>query len=121
MGKKLARKMYYMGLDELFTEIFLYMDGTVEFVNYTDNIMNRAFGVRESPLNIRDLEKLLEYRSFPRTRGNANELLRDLGLEFYEVFSIVEKTHGVMFDDIYWIKFEGEDITYADARRMIGL
>lgn len=121
MGKEIARRLYFMGEDRLLTDISLYSDGTVEFINYTENIIERAFGVRKSPVGVWDLEEFLKYRCFPETRANCKELLKALGLEFYEVFSIVEKTHGVMVDDIFWVKFEGENLTYRDVLLQAGL
>ncbi|WP_257008320.1 hypothetical protein [Bacillus sp. FJAT-45350] len=36
---------------------------------------------------------------FPETRVNADELLASLGLNSYNRWAIVRKTHGVMADD----------------------
>lgn len=64
-------------------------------------------------------EELLEWveeRCFPRTRHNAQELLEYLGLEFYDPWAIIEKTHGLIIEDYYWIRFKGEDLNYDDIK-----
>lgn len=57
----------------------------------------------------------LESRCFPRTRHNADELLKMMGLSHYNPFKIVKVTHGVIFDDYVWLRFEGEDLKYEDV------
>lgn len=101
--------LYYMCGDKKSTKITV-VGNIVYFENYTDDIIDRAFGVRESPLNIKYFNKFLEERCFPRTRGNAKEVLKSLKLNEYDPYEIIKKTHGAMFDDVYWIKFEGGKI-----------
>ncbi|MBM7656222.1 hypothetical protein [Neobacillus cucumis] len=51
-----------------------------------------------------ELEKWLKWRVFPETRVNCKELLQLLGLNSYNRWAIVRKTHGVMADDEIWIR-----------------
>lgn len=119
--EEIVEKLYYMKLDNVMTEITVFDSGKVGFVNHTDDIVACAFGVKKSPVSRKELYEFLEDRCFPRTRFDCKRVLKDIDVDFYEPRLIVDKTHGVMFDDTYWVKFEGEDITYADARRMVGL
>ena len=48
--------------------------------------------------------EFLEERCFPRTRGHMRLILEDLGLDFYDPLSIIEKTQGRMAEDFQWIK-----------------
>jgi len=89
-----------------------YKTGTVHVENYTEDTIFRPFGIRESGLTIDDLEYFMETRCFPRGRANAKQLLSDLGLNSYDPIGIVTKTHGKLWDDFCWIKFEGEDLDY---------
>lgn len=42
-------------------------------------------------------------------------LLKLVGLDCYDPFQIVKITHGAMVDDVFWIRFEGEDLTWNDV------
>lgn len=60
--------------------------------------------------------EILEGRCFPRSRVNADDLLRKLGLKNYQPLEIVRKTHGLMRNDYVWIRFEGEQLSYDDIK-----
>lgn len=51
----------------------------------------------------KDFEYFLEERCFPRTRDHAEEILKELGLPFYDPLLIVEKTKGYMAGDQQWL------------------
>lgn len=73
--------------------------------NKTDDLLHRAFGINENP-TWGDFEQFLTDRCFPITRGNAKELLRELGTDGYDPLQIVEKTRGRMAEDNQWMKFK---------------
>lgn len=75
----------------------------VRIVNYTDNVMFRAFGKNERP-NYEEYQKFLESRCFPKTRDKMKLILKDLDLPFYDPFLIIEKTEGRMAEDPFWIR-----------------
>ena len=52
----------------------------VKIVNLTDDLLSRAFGIRENP-DWNDYEEFLESRCMPRTRYGIKDELRDLGLD----------------------------------------
>ncbi|WP_100405215.1 hypothetical protein [Bacillus solitudinis] len=62
-----------------------------------------------------ELEKWLKWRVFPETRVNVDELLAALGLNSYNRWAIVRKTHGVMADDEIWLRFKGETLKHRDV------
>ena len=102
----------YYHKDDLCSKI--YVDAKTEkvkVVNFTDFILDKAFGVIESP-TYKDYEEFLEYRCFPKTRYNCRELLDALDIDFYNPYAICRKTHGIMFGDFYWLKFEGDTTTW---------
>jgi len=72
-------------------------------MNETDELLHRAFGVKVEP-DWADLEEFLESRCFPRTREGVDLILRELGLEEYDPFAIVERTGGRMAEDRQWLK-----------------
>lgn len=126
--EKVLLKFDYLFAEDLCTTISLVRYGTglddikVLFKNYTDEIFIRAFGVHEK-VSVKDLDDFLEDRCFPRERANCKELLDGLGVgNFgYDPLSIIRVTHGIMFTDKFWIRFDGEDITYEEARRSMML
>lgn len=61
------------------------------------------------------MERWLKWRVFPETRVNANQLLASLGLNSYNRWAIVRKTHGVMADDEIWLRFKGESLKHRDV------
>lgn len=73
--------------------------------NKTKDVLRRAFGVVEHP-TWNDFETFLEQRCFPAARGNAKELLKELGLTCYDPLQIVEKTKGRTAEDAMWLKFK---------------
>lgn len=81
---------------------------SVAVENFVTEPYLRPFGVREC-VSYQDFLCLLEGRCFPKSRANAKQLLRDAGIDFYDPMQIVKKTHGVMSDDFFWIRFDNED------------
>ena len=89
--------------------------GTPYVINYTTGF-NRQFSPNmEGHITLEELEKWLKWRIFRPTRANADELLDSLGMQGYNRWGIVHKTHGVMADDEIWLRFEGETLTHKDV------
>lgn len=87
----------------------------VQIVNLTDDLLSRAFGIRENP-DWKDYEEFLESRCMPRTRYGIREELRDLGVDSYDPFQIVEKTAGRVHGDGQWLqRMDHEWMTQYDA------
>lgn len=96
-------RMYFMNYDELCTTIDIdFLHETIAIQNYTDDIILRAFGIVEHP-TWENFEYFLEDRCFPRTRHQVDELLKELGVPFYDPLLIIEKTKGYMAEDHQWI------------------
>ena len=66
-------------------------------------------------ISLEELERWLKWRTFPPTRVNAKELLASLGMQTFNRWGIVRKTHGVMADDEIWLRFKGETLTHRDV------
>lgn len=77
----------------------------ISIINYTDNVMFRAFGVEENP-DYQMYLAFLESRCFPESRDKMKIILKDLDLPFYDPFMIIEKTEGRMAEDDFWIRIE---------------
>lgn len=91
---------------------------TVEIHQYTKDKLVKPFPKFGQWAQV-STEKLVDYfesRCFPRTRANAAELLKKMGLKSYNPYKIVQITHGVIFDDYIWLRFEGEEnLRYEDV------
>jgi len=61
------------------------------------------------PLTISDIHYLFSCRVFQDHTPYTYQMLKNVGLEKYNVRDIIMKTHGVIPYDNYWIKFEGDD------------
>ena len=77
----------------------------VKIQNRTEDVLHRAFGVIENP-TWDDFNTFLKDRCFPATRGNAKQLLNQMGIGDYDPLQIVEKTAGRMAEDDLWMKFD---------------
>lgn len=89
---------------------------SVAFENYSDEVILIAFGVREA-VTYEDLLEFYESRCFPRERTGAKDLLRGLGLDYYDPELICRKTHGMQFDDFMWMQFSDEpQVRYEDIK-----
>lgn len=103
----------YMEKDILRTHVEVNREtGEVTAINYTDDIMSQAFGLR--PLTIENVNFLFESRCFSRNRPDKQELLESIGLNQFCPYDIVRKTHGKMWTDWFWLRFEGETWTWED-------
>lgn len=84
----------------------------VKVINYNNSRIFNPFLIpcvtRATVINF------LENRCFEITRPDKQELLNRMGLEYYDVIDIVKKTHGMMAEDLSWLKFEDEDISYEE-------
>lgn len=105
----------YMLKDTVLATVTVNEDNTISLVNYTDDIIDRPFGVNLHP-SMKDLENLFEERVFPRTRFNAKQILKDKPYG-YDPIVIIGDTHGILVDDLYWIRFDDEkDLTWDKVK-----
>ena len=74
----------------------------IKIENHTNKIPLRALGVLENP-SWEDFQIFLEDRCLPRTRAGLKEILRDMGVPFYDPLLIIEKTQGRIAGDNQWI------------------
>lgn len=104
--RKTPVRLWYMYKEKVCTLIDVNeIKREISIKNYTENIMFRAFGIEENP-DYHMYEKFLESRCFPESRDKMKLILRDLDLPFYDPMMIIEKTHGKMAEDDFWIKIE---------------
>lgn len=76
----------------------------VKIVNYTDDVMDRAFGVKEN-VTCQDVMDFFEKRTFPRNRADLPDILDSLGLKRYDPYLMCRKLQGRREQDQKWIDF----------------
>ena len=76
----------------------------VKIKNFTDDIMDRAFGVNEKP-TYEDVLKFFESRTFPRNRVSINDILESMGLKEYDPYLMCKKLQGRTEQDNFYIDF----------------
>lgn len=107
MGKSIDYEFDYMAKDDVVSHITVYKDGTVDINNFTDNKYLLPFlydGVTRE-----DVEDMFARRVFDIGRPDKDELLKEMGVPFYDPIMIILKTRGVMLRDYFWIRFNKED------------
>ena len=71
----------------------------------------------EYDIEINNVIKFLETRCVPKTRDGIQELLRrKYKMKEYSALGICRQTHGVMYNDFLWIKFNDEQTRFEDVR-----
>ena len=89
-------------------------DNKANIKKYDPNPMRHLFPYEET--DAYHVVNILEGRCWPRNRANINDLLKACGLQSYDVMGIIKATHGRMYNDFVWIRFEGEALTYDDIK-----
>lgn len=104
-------RVEYFWKDKL-TSLITIDNKKVYVENYTDDWVITAFGKLKNP-TLEDYYNFLEDRCFPRDRFNCKELLKSIGLDYYEPLWITQLTHGVIQGDFNWLRFDDQkDITW---------
>lgn len=104
-GENIIR-LYYMLGERICTLIDIdEKKQLISIVNYTNNVLDRAFGNNLNP-DYEDYKNFLKERCFPEGRDMLKVELRKLDIPFYDPFLIIEKTEGRVYGDEFWIKVE---------------
>jgi hypothetical protein len=106
-----------MHFDEVIASVDLKPENsTLPYVKNFVTGFNKQFSPEmEGFISLEELERWLKWRTFPPSRVNVDELLEVLGLNAYNRWGIVRKTHGIMADDEFWIRFKGENLKHKDV------
>lgn len=97
-------------------------EGTWEVKNYTIVTKDREadwlyIPFRDNVVNptVVDLLDFFEERLIPSTRHNIDEVLESYGLNIYDPIKFMHATHGIMFEDFQWVRFDDEELTFKDV------
>lgn len=93
---------------------------TVETFKDTDAVtIKRSPDFPQFLNNTVDRRRVYEFiksRCVEENRADIKAILSEMKLAEYNPWKMVQITHGVDWDDFYWIRFEGEDIRWEDVR-----
>lgn len=66
-------------------------------------------------MTLYELGSILETRCWSEDRADLPEILEFLGLEEYNIYDIVRKTHGVKVSDYIWMEFDDEHLNALEV------
>lgn len=88
-------------------------DNKVKVQRFTDHPVKQIFSREE--MDVFTLSTILESRCWQRDCRNIDSYLNKLGIPYYDPLAIVQKTHGVSYNDLLWFRFAGENLTWQDV------
>ena len=106
-------KFHIMFKDEPVAYIEIANNNLVKLERYTDINYKQPFSIKSVSLEC--VKVFLKCRTIKPYRRDIEYILSKLGLEHYDTLDILRKTHGIDIADFTWIKFEGENISWADV------
>lgn len=105
-------KFKTMWKDSVTAEITIVNDIVVDVNVIDDNDFHSILG--PPPYDMEYIDGLIERRCFEKCNAAADFFLQEMGLEYYNPWDIVRKTHAHMLGDLRWILFEGESLCWED-------
>ena len=81
---------------------------------YTKNPAKQLFC--KSQISLFELDEIFKWRCWDQNRENIEKYLYKLGLTQFNPYKICKKTHGAMYQDNIWFKFEGEKLSWSDVK-----
>ena len=66
-----------------------------------------------------DLERVYNFlkgRCYEDGRGDLREILEQAGLDNNNPWEWVKISHGVTYEDLLWVRFPGETLTWEDVK-----
>lgn len=122
MGGEVMKKESYsfdfMDMDTVVTSVIVYDDGSVDFTNYTDDIVERAFGSRDKVDSL-DVYNFFASRCMPQGRPREKEVLESLGLSRYNPIDIARKNYSRRVEDTNWVRFKGVNKTFNEVNAFV--
>jgi len=109
------RDFTLMWRDEPVADLMI-SNGKVLLERYTTNPAKQLF--HADRISLFTLGEIMRTRCWDENRPDIQDLLRMIGLDAFDPYSIVSKTHGLMAQDPIWFRFKGEKLTYWEVRRI---
>jgi hypothetical protein len=88
-------------------------DNKVKIQRFTLHPVKQIFNSDE--LDLYKFSCVLETRCWQRECKNIDNYLTKLNVPYYDPLAIIEKTHGVSYNDFLWFKQNGENLQWKDV------
>lgn len=88
--------------------------GELSITRYTDNILVQVFPRGNE--TIKDVYNFLKSRCYEDGRADLGRILKLAGMDANNPWEWCRKTHGVMYDDFYWLCFPEEKLTWEEVK-----
>ena len=98
--------------DEITARVYV-KGADVVVARYTDHPVRQLFA--KARMTRLQLNRIFRSRCWEEGRPDNRELLNAIGLEHYDPQKIVQRTHGVSYNDFIWFRFPGEKLTSQDV------
>ena len=106
-------KFQLLNKDELIADVEV-KDNRVHVKRYNFNPGLQLFYADE--ISAYQLMDTFKDRCHDPNRANIADVLAYFKLDHYDPLTICRHTHGLMYNDFLWFRFEGEDIVYNDIK-----
>jgi len=104
-----------MHQDEPVAEVFVSDDKkTVHIKKLIPDSIKQPFSGNK--LNLERVYNFLKSRCYEDGRADLPEILSQAGLQSNNAWKWVRITHGVTYEDMFWIKYPDENINWEDVR-----
>lgn len=101
--------------DEEVAKVILSSDKKkVEIIKLIPDGIKQPFGgARQDLARVYDF---LKSRCYENDRADLETILATAGMSSNNPWQWVKKTHGVTYEDFFWIRFENESLTWNEVR-----
>lgn len=104
-GHSIVKLSYYNDVDLCTVIVADYTAETVKFENFTDSLINTAFGLKTN-ISWQDYNDFLKDRCIPESREGLKYYLNSIKVDEFNPLEIIKKTKGKMAEDNQWLDVE---------------
>lgn len=90
-------------------------DGNFAIITDYENIKPFQRLIPNGTYSDLEFERIIETRCWDKNRIDTKEILKSLGLNDYNPYIIIQKTHGIDTDDWLWFLFKDEELKWEDV------
>jgi len=104
-----------MHMNEPVTDIHISDDKKmVEIIKLIPDSIRQPFS--GTKLDLERVYNFLKDRCYEDGRADIKEILAQAGLESNNPWEWMKITHGVTYEDLFWIRFPDENLTWEDVK-----
>lgn len=97
--------------DELVMEVSI-DENHFNVVRHTDNEFRLPFYLETREV----FNAFLKSRCYDDNRADLEDILANAGMTSNNPYEWIKASHGVKYDDFFWIREKGECVTYKDVK-----